>query len=263
MTQYQIIRALWVCLGFALCGASALAQPNDKVIAVEVGGAAFRVPATYLNFDSDRLKGKDRPNGSLPRPEGSVIGIENLGFRFWLSDRAPLWIGARSLPPQALVGPGFYWPPQPARPFLTASDFLVHVNVRPLSQQQGMAGQAMLRGTGLPTDRKIETYGRLSCAINWNRPTPILCSNPIEDGPPVYIHGSARFVFKEGSYSAMRLYFYSRAEELLGTIDFPEHGLPRWEEIVCQTLSLLRSWRENVASTVEQACSTQPRLTNR
>jgi hypothetical protein len=52
---------------------------------------------------------------------------------------------------------------------------------------------------------------------------------------------------------------YSRADGLSARIHFPGEGLRRWQDIVCRTLALVRSWRI-VDGPSPQDCSKIPRL---
>jgi hypothetical protein len=56
-----------------------------------------------------------------------------------------------------------------------------------------------------------------------------------------------------------RMHFYSRPDAMTVVLDIPLIGLPRWSQVICQTLVLLRTWRA-AAGPAPQDCSKLPRL---
>jgi hypothetical protein len=57
------------------------------------------------------------------------------------------------------------------------------------------------------------------------------------------------------------MYFYSRADEIAASVKFPEVGLPRWKEILCRTLALIRTWRVSGGPAPSEHCAKSPHTT--
>jgi hypothetical protein len=239
-----------------------MAQPVGQTTEIEVNGVLFRIPRDYFPVSTEVLKEGKKPDRSFWLDKGSLKG-NYIGFGFWLSDSKPLWNGWRSLPHQQLVGSRVFWPPEPGRPYLTPDDFFVRVvDLYPRDANAALEGQKAVRGGEFGPNRTVEEYGQLKCGIDKSNPSPILCRNPIADDPAVYISGGAPIRSADGAFVAMRMYFYSRADGLQARVDFPGHGLPRWEEIVCKTLSLVRTWRVSPGPPPGD-CTKLPRLSRR
>lgn len=241
---------------FGTSAERAVAQSNDKTTEISVRGVLFQIPKEYFSVGPAAIK-----SGKHFQLENGLLKGDDFSFNFWLSDSKPLWEGARKLPELSLVGARVYWPPEPGRPFLSGDDFLVRVvDVYPREAQAALDGQRRLRGGEYGPRRTIEIYGRLKCGVDRSTAVPIICTSPFDDDPVVYISGSGQIQDKEGTFSSMRMYLYSRIDGLAARIDFPGQGLTRWEEVVCKTLSLVRAWRASGDPSPDD-CSKFPRLT--
>jgi hypothetical protein len=235
----------------ALCAAAnvgpAVGQTSNHFTEIDIQGVLFRIPEERLKADMTKLK-EGKASDRLYWLEKGRLKSDDISFAFWISDGKPLWSGYRQLPEAKKVGNGVFWPPEPGRPDRTGGDFLARVvDVYPRDAKQAMEAQTGLRGSGFGPNRTVTNYGRLQCGIAERVSAgQIICFNPVDDDPAVYMHGGAPNFMRDGGrepWRPMRLYFYSRADGLTGRIDFPDLGLPRWDEMMCKTLSFVRAWR--------------------
>jgi len=240
----------------------ALSQTGHHVTEIDIHGVLFRIPQERLKIDLQTLK-EGRASDRFFWLENGRLKSDYISFAFWLSDGKPVWSGYRQLPEAKKVGNGFFWPPEPGRPDRTGDDFLVRVvDVYPRDAKDGMDGQIRLRGSRFGPNRTVTNYGRLQCGFDERiSSAQIICFNPIDDDPAVYMTGRSPNLAHDGGrepWRPMRLYFYSRADGMTGRIDFPDLGLSRWEEMMCKTLSFVRAWRVPPGP-LPADCATRPR----
>lgn len=185
-----------------------------------VDGQVYRVPIAYMppTFNKDD---------------------EYLRFSFWISDGMP--VGFHRKPNASMEGRGRFWPPDDGKPNVSSEDFAVRV-AKATHRADGLEAVRRDRfGGSFDSFPRIERYGSLTCGI-----FPLdraVCRNPLDEDPLVSITGGRNPMFP-GNYLDLFMYFYSGADRLeIGPLYFPDLGLPRWTEVVCRTLSLIRQWR--------------------
>ncbi len=210
----------------------------------------FRVPLEYFRPPTPEALKASKGLQLFYRYEKGVLHAKDLSFSFWISDlkRPRIPVGT---PQQKLVGPGMFWPPEPGRPYLVAHDFVVRV-VDALPTKPGFVPLDVKIGP----DRTVERYGRLTCGTDQGSPPHILCHTPIDDEIVVSAHGNLHMPVQAG-YGSMRMYVYSRPDRLHIRMDLPFQAIPRWEEVVCNTLSLIRTWRVSGGPSPDD-CSSLP-----
>jgi hypothetical protein len=169
-------------------------------------------------------------------------------FSFWVSDGKPIWSGISEVPSAMLVGKGVFWPPEPRRPFDTDRDFFVKVlEVQPEGPDDGMARQQRMRNliTGIGPEKN--QYG-LECRTAL-----------FGKGCMTAMEGDVVMNMIDDNLYSWRMHFYSHSDGLSVELDIPLIGLPRWSQVICQTLVLLRTWRA-AAGPAPSDCSKLPRL---
>ncbi len=247
----------------AIPSGMAAAQSQSAVTELQIGDMTLRVPREYFSLNVDAIGRNASKATSQYWMEAGRLHGHGLSFEFWISDAKPLASEMRNLSAfsHPRVGIGHFWPPEAGRARLSGDEFLVHVvEVAPRDVDSALRGQLALRPKSMDSKRSAQTFGSLTCGVDQNNVNHVtyVCSAPIDADPMVYISGS-HVGDPQADYSSMRMYLYSRADGLNVRIDFPDQGLPRWQEIICKTLSLFRSWRASDGPP-PMDCSRLPRL---
>lgn len=226
------LHALWLCrlIAFAIAlalGSHALpatAQdkggPGPKTYEYTLGSMRFRVPSSYM------------------RPSADPTYVYNhLYFAYWLSDAKPIGSDVPPMGTRERSGRGWYWPPEPGRPFFSSEDFLVFVlEALPMGQAQGLARQEWPREPVGPRGGVTRNEDGLSCrSYQTGRKH---CFTPIGSDPDVSMSLN---IWPDNVVWTMT--FYSRADSMWVKLDFPGLGQSRWSDVICRTLQLIRSWR--------------------
>lgn len=240
MRRALLIAGLWAAAQIAAPQVTgqipSTADQERGVSEVVVDGVQFRVPFEYFKPPTPEALKTSKGLQRFYRYEKDVLHAEELSFSFWISDlkspRIPV-----GTPQQKLVGPGVFWPPEPGRPYFVAHDFVVRV-VDLVPTKPGFAPL----NNKIGPNRIVEHYGRLACGTDRENPTPIVCQTPVDDEIVVSVGGQFYTSIQAG-YAALRMYVYSRPDSLRIRIDLPLQALLRWEAVVCNTLSLIRTWR--------------------
>lgn len=198
------------------------ADPRDESYDYTIDGVQFRVPVTYMRPSSD-------PN----------YQYQHLNFAFWLSDGKPIGKNVPPIGAKERQGPGWYWPPEPGRPYLSKEDFLVFVaEAIPMDAILGLRRQKWPRqwAGSSATPPITREYG-LDCRNS--RTDAKTCFTQLHEDPDVsmYLQG-----WRSGN-TDWQMKFYSRTDALWVKLAFPDLGQPRWAEVVCRTLRLVRTWR--------------------
>ena len=151
------------------------------------------------------------------------------------------------------MGRAVYWPSEPGRPFFSSEDFVVLVReARPMARSQALERQQWLRGRVKAGGGPTAVEDGLEC---YTYPTGYkYCVTPAGSDPDV---GMSRNIMPNNP--SWRMSFYSPADSLWVQLDFPELGQPRWPDIVCRALLLIRSWRTSDGPPPPD-CSLRPRL---
>lgn len=212
-------------------GTALLPAYVDYAIAEKV----FRVPEPYIDVPP--------PREQLGRLNTIRQGF---GVAFWLSDRKPSPLRIPSL--------NTFYPREPGRPSSGERDFVVvarTVTYLPpdLAQQTVLPRQRLANGLrtyifgegnrvqfsmyGLECYRTtLPTQHGIMCTTPANAPVDVLLRidwnlRDYPDGPP------------NPSWGA---YVYSKSDGLWIFLSFPD-VLSRWSDVICETLSLVRSWQ--------------------
>lgn len=239
---YRWLVVLATALSLAILSLPAAGQdgldPRNRSYDYTIGGVQYRVPARYM------------PRSTDPR-----YRYDHLTFAFWLSDGKPIGDGVPPIGTKERHGRGWYWPPEPGRPFFSGDDFLVFVSqALPLDPSQGMARQRWPRERVGGSEGLITREDGLDCR---SYPTGAkLCFTPLGDDPDVSMDLGLR---PDNPVWAMK--FYSRADSMWVKLDFPGLGQSRWPEVVCRTLLLVRTWRIS-AGPPPPDCFKSPRLSS-
>jgi hypothetical protein len=145
-------------LSLRLVTPSAVAQdrahPSDRTSLLHHWWVQFRVPISYMR----------------PSPDPSYQ-YQHLNFAFWLSDGKPIGVGVPPIGTKARQGPGWYWPPEPGRPYLSKDDFLVFVaESHPHGRYSRRATARSASAFGEIVVRPPLWYGKMARLSRW-RPT--------------------------------------------------------------------------------------------
>jgi hypothetical protein len=208
---------------------------SPAFVEYDLRGKIFRVPERYLGGWQ-----------ATKRPQ-AVIRASFFDVAFWLSDGSPSSVRGISL--------NTYWPKDAGRPNSGDDDFVVsafHVEYLPPDlAQRVVLPAARLRNsvTSLlagPERRQEFVYG-LTC-YNSTQPNihSVDCAPPLPSDLEVILHsGWDRRHWPGGRppNPAWQLDLYSKADGLWIWVRFPEVALRRWLDVVCRTLTLVRSWQ--------------------
>ena len=171
------------------------------------------------------------------------------GFAFWLSDGQPSSVRAISLTT--------FWPKEPGRPSSGDSDFVVeayHVEYLP----PGEEAKELLPSKGLrntlsnlyemtEANRTEDSVNGLICYTSTLEAVhSVTCSTPQSSDPDVIL--SSHWVKRQWPQGrppnpAWQVEIFSQEDGLWVWLRFPEIALRRWSDVVCQTLTLIRSWQ--------------------
>lgn len=233
-----------VALTFAVALSNPLcAQTREKgmpsppaYVDYAIRGKVFRVPEPYLDVPPSR----DQLGHLNTRQQA-------FGFAFWLSDLKPSPVRVLSLTT--------HWPKAAGRPTSGDQDFIVAVRrvtyLPPGAEKEIVLPAQQVRNT-LQTYNFLEqnrtediTYG-LTC-YRTRVPTQhsLLCTTPPGADPDVVLKSSwdRRHHAPEGPPNpTWGTEIFSREDGLSIFLTFPEIALRRWSDVVCQTLTLIRSW---------------------
>jgi hypothetical protein len=210
-------------------------QSSLTYVDYEIRGQRLRIPEKYLG------------GWQATGPTGRVIEASWIDFAFWVSDGAPS--------PVRGISVSTSWPNAPGRPSSGASDFVVAVSHAEYVPP-GDEGKHVLPSTRLSNsltyllsepdrieDRAFDLIRYTSTRPSIHR---IICATPAGADPQVAL----RIDWLESNWRDGRppnpqwqAHLFS-SDGFLVALRFREVGLNRWSDVVCQTLRLLRSWKE-------------------
>ena len=212
-------------------------QTRPSFVEYDIKGRRFRVPEAYLD--------------SRPRPEalGQVNRIQGqFGFAFWLSDGQPSSVRAMSL--------NTFWPKEPGRPSSGDSDFVVQayhaVYLPPGEDAKELLPAKRLRNMLSKDDlNEANRIGRLrvrlTCYTSIHQTQHLVaCATAPGSDPDVIL--SSYWVKRQWPQGrppnpSWEVEIFSKEDGLWVWLRFPETALQRWSDVVCRTLTLIRSWQ--------------------
>jgi len=229
------------------CGlpASATAQQREQPMQAshayadyEINGRRFRVPERYLG---------GFPSGPANAKPGVFVKTSFIDVTFWLSDGKPSPVRGISLTT--------YWPKEAGRPSGGDEDFVVYayrIEYLPPGQEKNeiLPSQHLQRAfvQFLPASERTESsaYGLICYRSTQPGVHTVWCATPPGSDPDVLLMSD----WLERSWPggrppnpSWRADIYSKADGLLISVRFPEVALRRWADVVCRTLTLVRSWQ--------------------
>lgn len=237
---YRWLPALAVGLSLEALTLVAIAQDRldsrANVYDYTIGGVHYRVPGSYM--------------GRSTHPH---YVYTHLNFAFWVSDGKPIGLSVPPTGSKERHGLGWFWPPEPGRPFFSSQDFLVFVSQAvPLDKNRGLERQQWRRESVSGSPGPIAREDGLDCRTY---PTGHKsCVGPVGEDPDV---GLRLEMWPDNP--AWDMTFYSRADSLWVQLNFPALGQSRWQDVVCRTLLLVRSWRVSAGPPLPD-CSNSPRM---
>jgi hypothetical protein len=235
--------ALLVALGVlhGVAGEPAHAQTEERkatsspIVEYDIRGKRFRVPERYLSGWQ-----------ATKRPQ-AVIRASFFDVAFWLSDGSPSPVRGISL--------DTYWPRENGRPRSGDEDFVVsayHVEYLPPDLAQKVVLPAARLQNALTSlrpeaTRREESAHGLSCYLSTHPNIHhAICTPTLSPDLDVVLDASWDKRHWPGGRPpnpAWQLDLYSKTDGLWVWIRFPEVGLRRWSDVVCRTLTLVRSWQ--------------------
>jgi hypothetical protein len=160
---------------------------------------------------------------------------------FWLSDGQPS--------PARAISLTTYWPKENGRPTGGDSDFVVsayRIEYLPpgSNDKQSLPSQHLRNALVyyLPApERTEETAYGLTC-YRFTRPGVhrVLCATSSDADYDVLLQSD--WIGRRPSNPSWQTEIYSKPDGLLIHLRFPEIALPRWADVVCRALTLIRSW---------------------
>jgi hypothetical protein len=197
---------------------------------LNVKGERFKVPGGYVFPTAYRGYSPHPPD--WPDPNRRYSGL--MDFDFWLADGKPSQ--------HRMYYTSTFWPPEAGRPTSGIEDFIVSV-VGAVYEPDDDLTRKQVNERRWREDRvakggmSVETAFGLTCYTPKVRRLPELCVTPLEADPVVMIQSLA-----DGSRS-VEMQFHSRIDKFFVELHFPQIALSRWQDVVCRTLLLIRSWR--------------------
>lgn len=210
-------------------------QTPSAYIDYEIKGRRFRVPEKYIDI--------------APRPDQlNRVNVRQgqFGVAFWLSDGNPS--------PVRLIFSTTFWPKEPGRPTSGDTDFVVnayHVEYLPPGEEKkevlpSQRLQRVFANTLPASERTQETVHGLTCYTTTRTGEhSVFCATPSDTDLDVLF--TTRWLESQWPGGRppnphWRAEIYSKVDGLLISVSFPETALRRWADVVCRTLTLVRSW---------------------
>jgi len=163
----------------------------------------------------------------------------DFAFRFWLSDRAPVTETVTSEDgSRGDNGIMAFWPAEPGRPSNSVNDFVVLVSLVAYSDLADFGEMQATWGTKLnaPPEERERYYG-LDCIRSIYRHIDCLTEPGLDPG--AYFLSMNEF----RTNPSVSVRAYSATDHLVVIETFPLTGWPRWVDVLCQTFTLIRTWR--------------------
>lgn len=210
-------------------------SPLPPYVDYEIRGKIFRVPEAYLGAAPPR----EQLGQVYRRPQ-------QFGAAFWLSDLKPS--------PVRIVSLSTYWPKAPGRPSSGDEDFVIiapTVTYFPPGEEKDIVLPAQrLRNTlntfsfheGNRTQQ--DEYGLVCYRTTVSGQYDVMCTTPPGADPEVLLRSSwDKRDYPSGPPNpTLSTNIFSKQDGLSIFLAFPESALRRWSDVVCQTLTLIRSW---------------------
>ncbi|MEK7994134.1 MAG: hypothetical protein AAB403_10060 [Planctomycetota bacterium] len=226
-------------------------QTSPAFVEYEIKGRRYRVPEKYLSIPprADQL-------GRVNRTQGQF------GFAFWLSDGKPSQTRLLSL--------NTFWPTEAGRSAIGDQDFVVQVvsvtYVPPKDEANEVLPSKKLHNSLIylaPAPERTEdvAFGLLRYTLVRPGEHLVVAATPSGSDPDVLLRSSwieRHWPRGRPPNPFWRTSVFSKADGLLIELRIPEIALGRWSDVVCQTLTLVRSW-EVPPSQQRQGCVT-PRV---
>ena len=221
----------------------------------EIEGKRFRVPEPYLGGFTSHWK--DARSGRFTR-------TSYLDVAFWVSDGKPSPVRGISLTT--------FWPKEAGRPSSGDGDFVVsafHIEYLPPGKEltEVLPSRRFRNGVeGLmpePYRSSPELVHGLTCYTNLHPNVHgVSCALDNQDLDIVLNADWDRRDWPGGRppNPLWQMHLYSKTDGLWIWLRFPEVALKRWADVVCQTLTLVRSWE--FPPSQSQAGCFHPRIAN-
>jgi hypothetical protein len=229
-----------------------LCRTEDTANAQTTGEKGMRAPPSFVEYDIRGRRFRVPEKYADSRPRSEALGRVNttqgqFGFAFWLSDGQPSSVRAVSLTT--------FWPKEPGRPSSGDSDFVVdayHVEYLPPGDEakEVLPSKRLLNTLShvLPEANRTEdsVYGLICYTSTHQAEHSITCTTPQGSDPEVILSSSwIKRQWPQGGppNPAWQVEIFSKEDGLWVWLRFPEIALRRWSDVVCQTLTLIRSWQ--------------------